>query len=177
MSKAAVARRYAQAACDLAEEKGILDEFVNQLEEVVEAFETEGVRERLFSNPAVSEERKRDVLRDALGDRDDNLIASLFHLILDKDRFEVLPALVEAFHEEADRRQNRSEVKLETAHPLNDEQSKRLSDSLESALQRSVRLAESVDEELIAGLRMHVDDYRIDYSVQNQLERFRRRFT
>ncbi len=175
MSKPAVARRYAQAACDLAEEQDRLDEFVEELDRVVEALKP--ALKPLFANPSIRKERKRELLNEAVGEDGENLIASLCHLLMRKQRFDVLPELVDAARREADRRQNRKPVDVETAYELHPEEEEELSRVLESVVDADVRLSQEQNESLLAGLRLHVDDYRIDYSVENQLERLRRRFT
>lgn len=178
MSESAVATRYAEAFCDLARERGVLEEAVGTLESLREPLEP--AITRIFANPQVSPERRHEVLDRLLPEVEEDPVGSLVRrfckLLIDKDRFRHFPAIVRACRTQADRLSGRKRARVEVPYRLDETGRERLRGSLGRMFDAEVVLDETVDPQLEAGLRVQVDDILIDHDVRSQLETLRERF-
>lgn len=174
MSVSVLAKRYARAFCELAHEKGDLEEAVESLEALEEAFEP--ALDVIFSNPDVSLAERQDLLDRAFQEQEDQsdqtfqLIRRFCKLLVDKRRFRLFDEIVEACRNEADRILGRKRARVETPYELNGDRRNRLKSQLARKFDADILLQEDISEDLLAGLRIQVDDYLMDYSVKNQLE-------
>lgn len=179
MSKTALTKRYAQAFCGLAHDKGNLEDALEVLEALADAFEPAlGV---IFSNPDVSHEERHELIDKAFSvpsDRNETveLARKFCKLLVDKNRFRYFRAIVDACRDEADRLLGRKRAHVETPYELGDPQKSRLNQQLANQFDADVLLEQEVSEDLLAGLRIQVDDYLMNYSIRNQLEEFYGKF-
>jgi F-type H+-transporting ATPase subunit delta len=101
------------------------------------------------------------------------LCASLLRLLQAKNRLEVLRDLRGAFRRDVLRERNASEGYVESPRPLDAADLGRLAGALGTLLGRQVELENRVRPELIAGVRVFVDNKLIDQSVAGRLEGLR----
>jgi F-type H+-transporting ATPase subunit delta len=69
------------------------------------------------------------------------------------------------------------EVTLTTAIPVNEKLKTELAEVIESKGRGQIEFIEHVDESVIGGFILRVDDAYIDASVRNRLNRFRKEFS
>ncbi len=179
MSESTVATRYAEAFCDLAHERDVLEQAVEALESLREPLDP--AITRIFGNPQVSPERRHEVLDRLLPEpADDDSVGSLVRrfckLLIDKDRFRHFPAIVRACRDEADRLLGRKRARVDTPYRLDDSSRERLRERLGGMFDADIVLDETVDPGLGAGVRVQVDDVLIDHDVRSQLNGLRERF-
>ncbi|MFB6346391.1 MAG: ATP synthase F1 subunit delta [bacterium] len=174
MSVSVLAQRYARAFCELTHDEGNLDEAVDGLESLKEAFEP--ALDVIFSNPDISLEERHDLIDRAFSSQQDQsdptfeLIRRFCKLLVDKNRFRYFDEIVEGCREEADRILGRKRATVETPYELDENRRSRLKSKLAGQFDADVLLQQDISPELLAGLRIQVDDYLMDYSIQNQLE-------
>lgn len=174
MSVSVLAQRYARAFCELADEDGDLEEAVQSLESLKEAFEP--ALDVIFSNPDISMEERHELLDRAFGAQEDQsdstftLIRNFCKLLVDKHRFRHFDEIVEGCREEADRILGRKRADVKTPYELDGNRRDRLKNQLAQTFDADILLQQDISPELLAGLRIQVDDYLMDYSVKNQLE-------
>lgn len=177
MSESTVARRYAEAFCELARDRGVLEEAVEALEALDEPLAP--ALETLFGNPELPVERRQAMLDRVLPDDDEpvsSLVRRFCKLLLDKGRFGLFSTVVRACRAEADRMMGRKRARVETPYTLDESRQQTLRDRLGGMFDAEVVLDQHINPELEAGLRVQIDDYLIDHDVQSQLNRLRERF-
>jgi F-type H+-transporting ATPase subunit delta len=173
MSNTALAQRYAQAFCELAHDKGDLEEALDALDVLLEAFEP--ALDVIFSNPDVSHEERHELLNKAFETQPDSsdptmqVVENFCKLLVDKNRFMIFDEIVEACHDCADIILNRKRAKVETPFELDSAQQDQLNRKLAKQFDADILLEQDVSPELLAGLRIQVDDYLMNYSIKDQL--------
>ena len=171
----AVARPYAQAVFELAQETGQLDAWSALLDSASQVIADSGLR-ALMRAPGADLGAIASLVAETCGkDPDAAAVAgspqgnNFFRLLAENRRIEALPAIAEAFeHLKADV-ENTVDVVLTAATQVDEAQQARMVDALKQRFGRDVRLSFEQDEELIGGARLQADDHIIDGSVRTRL--------
>ena len=122
-----------------------------------------------LSDPARSQEDKRGLVRDLLGDRALPATVTLAEQSLSGSHRTVGVALAEYQKVAADVRGERVAT-VRVARPLSDGDRQRLADALARQYDRRVHLNVVVDPEVIGGIRVEIGDDVIDGTVASRLE-------
>jgi F-type H+-transporting ATPase subunit delta len=166
------ARRYAEAAFQVAVRDGTLAEWRSELDAAATVATDERVV-KVLANPAIPVERRAAVLAELLGDRASRPVQNLIQLLLRRGRIEALPRVAAEFRRLDDERQGITKATATTAAPLTPDEVRTLTERLELSTGRRVVLDVEIDPSLLGGLVVRVGDRMIDGSVRGRLERLR----
>lgn len=164
-----VARRYGQALYELAEEKGSLDTVAADAAELRRAWtQSEELRE-VMARPEIAPEGKKAIWKDLLADSADPDLRSLLYLLTDKNRLNFLTEILDFFERLLRQRSGEVMASVRTAQPLRAEQEEELKQSLSRMLDKKVTLQVTVDEALLGGLVVRIEDRMFDGSLRSRL--------
>jgi F-type H+-transporting ATPase subunit delta len=166
------ARRYAEAAFDLASRDGTHDRWESDLGKAVQLLADERVA-RIVDNPAIPLADREAVLQKLLGRRLSRPAFNLVRLLTRRGRLDMLPAVAAHFGRLLDASRGIVAATVSSAAPLDDDEETAVRSRVEAMTGREVRLSTEVDPELIGGLVVRVGDQWIDASVRGRLERLR----
>ena len=169
------ARRYAEAAFELARDGDSFDEWERDLASLAGALADPELR-RLMEHPAVAFADKERVLRRAVTDAGEQPI-SLVLLMVRRGRPGAIGAMVERFGALVRRERGIALAEVRTALPLADEQRSQIVARLHELTGDEIQINEVVDEALIGGIAVRIGDRLYDASVRSRLERLRARLT
>jgi len=170
MANAILARPYARAVFQLAEEQSALAEWADTLELLGAVAADERVA-RILRSPRTSAEERVELMRAIVGDRLDARGDNFIRLLAHNGRLPLLPqirARFEALRAEAEGRVDASVV---SAAELGKAQQDRMAKALGKRLDSEVRLECSVDESLLGGAIIRAGDMVIDGSLRGRLQR------
>lgn len=171
-----LARRYALALAELAQERGQLDEVEQGLRRVLAALEQSEELRQIWLGQRMSAAERVRALRERLGPQVADLVYNFLGVVASKGRQGLLGAMAEAFFVEADRMRQIERVEVLTAAPLTPEEQELLERELARYLgARAVRLSVKVHPELIGGLVVRAGDRHIDFSLARQLQQLHER--
>lgn len=168
-----VARRYAQALTEEAQQAGSLDAVDADVALVTETLEGSRELRMALTSPVVSQDKKQAVLQSLFGDRVSDLSRRFLRLLIEKDRDEQIPDIFDAYRQLRDERTGTIEAAIRTAKPLSPDEAERLKAALEARAARTVRMQIEVDPSLIGGLVVRLGDVVYDRSVKHQLDSLR----
>jgi F-type H+-transporting ATPase subunit delta len=166
------ARRYAEAAFDLASRDGAHDRWEKDLRTASELLADERVA-AVVDNPAIPLADREAVLERLLGSRLARPALNLVRLLARRGRIEILPAVAAHFGRLLDDSRGIVAATISSAAPLDDDEEAAVRSRVEAMTGREVRLSTEVDPDLIGGLVVRVGDRWIDASVRGRLERLR----
>jgi F-type H+-transporting ATPase subunit delta len=166
------ARRYAEAAFELADRDGSHDRWDEDLRLAGEIVADERVA-HILDNPAVPLARREKVLRDLFDKRLTPVALNLTRLLVQRGRIEILPAVAAEYGRLHDAAQGIVAATVTSAAPLHADETAAIKARVEAMTGKSVRLVAAVDPDLIGGLTVRVGDRLIDASVRGRLERLR----
>jgi F-type H+-transporting ATPase subunit delta len=174
MAVAGAARRYGQAAFDVAREHDALDHWEESLTSLAQMLEDPQSAE-YFASPAVPRRSKLETVSKILPGEENRLVRNLVSLLLERDRFDLLPDVVEVFTDMVLEARGIVIARVTTAVELTPDERALVQRQLSSMLGRTVELRTEVDEGIIGGIVAQVGDDLLDGSVRTQLANLRRR--
>lgn len=174
MSGHPVAKRYAHALLELGAEQGNTEALREQLDALAEIFGQSKVFRTAMLNPSVELEERRNTVRAVAEKLELNdTVKNFCLLLLDNDRFRILPHIVETFGKLVDDRSGNIRATLTSATELDDEQVKRIKKALSEVTGKNVVIEKDIDESLLGGVVARVGSRVYDGSVRTQLESLR----
>ena len=168
------ARRYAEAAFEIAQRDDSIDVWRRELEVAATIVGDERVVRHL-ANPAVSLEQRTTQVEKALGKAVSQPVLNLVLLQLRRGRIEQLPQVAVEFRRLDNARQGITEATATAAAELTPAEVEAITRRLEQLTGGRVELDVQVDPSLLGGLVVRVGDRLIDGSVRGRLERLRNR--
>ena len=169
----ASARRYAQAAFEIALRDGTVETWLEQLERAA-AIGGDQQLARGLEDPAIPFSERQQILERALGEVLPQL-RSLAVLLLRRRRVDLLPQVSRAFRRLYARREGITEALVTSALPLDEDEITAITERLERRTGGRVELEVEIDPSLIGGIQVRLGDRLIDGSVRGRLERLRAR--
>ncbi len=173
-----VARPYARAAFEVAQESNALAELSESLA-VARALMEDGQVAAFLSVPTLSDDQRLEFLQGlfakAVGEGSVFAGGSLhgtnfIKLLLENDRVAVLPEIANHFEALKAKVENTVDAVITSAVPLSKEQQQAMAASLKKRLGREIKVTTEIDENLIGGAVIRAGDVVIDGSLRARLE-------
>jgi F-type H+-transporting ATPase subunit delta len=174
MAVAGAAKRYGQAAFDVAKEHNLIDQWEADLAAITEVLREPGTME-YFQSPAISGSAKINALERMLPDENQHLLRNLLLLLLERRRFHQIQDVAVVFQELALAERGIAVARVTTAVELTADELQQVKDRLGTVLDKHVEIIPQVDPEIIGGIIAQVGDDMIDGSVRAQLASLKRR--
>jgi F-type H+-transporting ATPase subunit delta len=178
MTIQASANRYARALLDVAVQQADPIRVEQDLAAVADVFARHEELRRPLTNPVVPVQAKRAVV-EQLTARLQSVppVARLVALLADRDRLELLPALLQAYRERLMEHRNIVRAEVVSAVPLSADRAAALQQKLSDATGRTVTMDTRVDPSILGGLVARVGTVVYDGSIATQLARMKERLT
>ena len=176
MTSSRVARRYAEAMLELAEDRKEIAKVTEDFDLLRQTIAVSRDLATFLRSPVIPKEKKRSILNALFSSRVSGLVMDFLNLLTDKNREDVLAQATEEFARLRDERQGIVNVEVRAALELTKEQYRALERQFEIATGKKVRVSVNTDKQLLGGLVAKVGDTVFDGSVRRQLELLRERF-
>ena len=173
-----IARPYAQAIFEVAQEHKTLAEFSASLAAAQELLGDEQVV-AFLGRPSLNDDQRLEFLQglfaQAVGEKSvfaggSDHGTNFFRLLLENRRVAVLPEIAEQFEALKAALENKIDVTVTSASPISDQQQDEISTALRERLGRDVNIEVKIDETLIGGAVIRAGDVVIDGSMRARLE-------
>lgn len=165
-----IALPYAEAFLDMSGTTG-LDKSINDLKTISQVLKDSGDLKKTISNPILSSQVKKDVLKAIFSDNVDKNTANLLYILCDRGRIGYLPDIVETSLNLAYKKAKIEMVSVKSSIKLTQEQEEALSEKVKQMTKADkVKLEVTVDESLIGGFVIQIGSKTIDTSIKNQLQ-------
>jgi F-type H+-transporting ATPase subunit delta len=169
-----IARRYATALLELGTETGQLDDIVEELGRVAQAYEGSRELRAAFDDPLVSAGAKKAILTDIVSRLELSATTkNAVGLLLDRRRIRALPAIATRLREMADLKRGILRAEVLTAMPLPEDYFTKLQEQLERITGRRIALERKLDPSLICGVVVRVGDTVYDGSIVSRLRQMK----
>ncbi|MCK5579604.1 MAG: F0F1 ATP synthase subunit delta, partial [Planctomycetes bacterium] len=171
MQERVVAKRYARALLNLADEKNLLESVKQELRQLVEL--TVAVKDfaRILKHPVLGAAKKFQFIQKTVGRQLKPLTVRFLELLVRKNRTECLPDIAEFYDALADEKQGIARVKVKTYYPLSRKVQESLTEKLTTFINKKVLLETEVDKNILGGIKIQVGDTVMDGSVANELNK------
>jgi F-type H+-transporting ATPase subunit delta len=166
------ARRYAEAAFQVATRDGTIESWRAELDAAGEIASDEDVG-RMLANPAAPIESRLEMAKSIFGTVVSQPVLNLIGLMIRRGRIHRLPTVAAEFRRLDNIRQGITLATATSAAELNPDEIRAITARLEQLTGGRVELDTQVDPSLLGGLVVRVGDRLIDGSVRGRLERLR----
>jgi F-type H+-transporting ATPase subunit delta len=176
MNASKIAVRYATALFSLALEKNALERVYRDMKVISRVSSMEEVKE-MIGNPVIPLQKRKEIMIALTGDDADAFTVRFIRLMFEQGRGEFLGAAARNVIDLTRRHRGIREVTLTTAVPVGESLRKEMALLMEEKETGEIEFIEKIDESVIGGFILRVDDAYIDASVRNRLNRFRKEFS
>lgn len=168
--------RYARSLYLAAEEKGDLDLVKEDIEVLFQLFEENHDIDLLLEHPLIRTSRKIEILSSIFKDKVTKHTWSFLNLIVKNKRENHLKNICRDFISIYKKSKGIRTAVLTTSFELTRTHKEKIKKAIEEVFQAPVELNTKIDESIIGGLIIQVDDKQLDLSVMRQIEKVRGQF-
>jgi len=165
-----IGRRYAEALFEAAIELDKLEQFRDEIKAVSDVFENEPQLKTIFEHPKLSKNEKKDIIKSIFGGKVSQEILNLCYIVVDKNREKHIKDISDQYIKLSNEKMGIVEAQAVTAVPMDEEEKLKLQNKLSEKLGKKVLLSNIVDEKLIGGVLVRIEDKVIDSSIKGKLE-------
>jgi F-type H+-transporting ATPase subunit delta len=176
MNQSKISVRYSRALFQSALEKKIIDIVNQDMIFILEICRLPEMKEFLNS-PIIVPSKKTEILHKILGNNLDELTLSFIDLVVKNGRERSIPAIARVFIHDTMKYNGITETVLTTAVKTDPAIRKQISDLISGLFKTKIDLKEIVDETIIGGFIMKIEDNYIDASVRTKLAKIRKELT
>ena len=164
--------RYAKALLELSIENSNLNEVSSDMKRIVESSNETKDFKVFLNSPVIKSDKKIEILK-ALFVGFEKLTSSFIDLITKNKREYLLVEIAEAYLYLLKKHQQIVPVSIKSARKLEKETLDQILNKMKSYVEGDFEVTEEVDESLIGGFIVRMDDKQIDASVLTQLNRMK----
>lgn len=170
-------RRYALALYEVAEKKNKVDEYINDLKEIVNAMKTNSDFAELIRHPKISTSGKKKMFSDIFKGKIDDELLSFLLVLIDKNRILGLEGKLQQMENIRLEKSNTLVADIKTVVVLKDDERKAIIDKLQDKYKKNILLKEEIDKDIIGGVYIRVGDDIIDDSLRAKLQNMKKLMT
>jgi F-type H+-transporting ATPase subunit delta len=171
-----IARPYAEAAFDLAQEKQALPAWSRMLS-LVASLATDARMRTALASPKLGDAEKESLFLSVAGDALDADARSFVRVLIESDRIGLAREIFEIYEKRRNDAEGVARATIESALPVTDAEVAGLKAALERKFGRKIEATVKVNADLIGGARITVGDTVIDDSVQGKLTAMKNQLT
>ncbi|RCW77431.1 F0F1 ATP synthase subunit delta [Saliterribacillus persicus] len=174
MSKANVAKRYAEALFQIGKEKETLDHLEPELLTVKEVFESNDAFLKYLQHPQVELEKKKQLLRTAFDGFSSDVLNTL-SLLVDRHNQAIVPEVIEHFITLKNELQKVAVATVYTVRELTEEEQVSLKKVFVQRLEvKEVKINQVIDSTVLGGVRIKIGNTVYDGTLKGKLDRLER---
>lgn len=174
MSRAAI--RYAKAIIDIATTSGRAEAVNNDMKTIVETVSASAELKEFLANPVIKMEAKKSALSELFSNVQPET-SSLFHLLFENKRFEILDSIAKQYNVLFDESNGVEVAKVTTAVPLTSELEAKVLAKIGEFSNKKITIENTVDPSIIGGFILRVGDKQYNASVASKLNQLKREFS
>lgn len=166
-----VAKRYAKALFQLAQEKNLVAEVESKLSLIVATVESDAKIRAFLSSPNISLSAKVAALKSGFDDQASSLVMNTISLLIERGREGEFASVLEAYLKVAGQALGRADAYVTSSKPLTEDEKNNLAAKFGALLGKTVRITNDVNPELLGGLTVRIGDTLYDGSLKGKLDR------
>jgi F-type H+-transporting ATPase subunit delta len=164
---------YASTLLDLAWERNEADVVLQDLAAIGQLVEQNPTFRAFLRDPAIRVQERAGLIQKLFGSSASPLVRNFLKVLTKRGALRYLRPIASAYATMLDRRRGRIEVDVTVPQKLGDAELNSVRTQLSAALKKDALVRQFVDESLIGGMVLRVEDQLIDGSVRTQLQTIR----
>jgi len=172
MNESQISVRYAKALFQSASDKKLLDEVFRDMELLTETCQVKEFQ-YLLAQPSLQTSQKCSMVESLLKKHLTWISLSLVELVIRNKREIYLPGIARNYKELYRKAKGIRSATLVTAYPVGDEEVEKIRKMIQDTFKEKVELAKKIDEEIIGGFVLTIEDMQYDASVARNLRKMK----
>ena len=173
MSGIRAAIRYAKAILEIADSKGVTSEVGADMTLIASTITGNLELTHFIQNPLITTDIKKNVVSEVFASVNP-VTKSLFHLLFENKRFEILAAIAVEYNNLFDVMNGVEVAKVTTAFPMDAELEAKVLAKIATFSDKKVTIENTVDASIIGGFILRIGDKQYNASVANRLHVLKR---
>ena len=173
MSGIRAAIRYAKAILEIADSKGVASEVSADMTLIATTITGNSELTHFIQNPLIKTDTKKNVVLEVFASVNP-VTQSLFHLLLENKRFEILAAIAVEYNNLFDVMNGVEVAKVTTAFPMDAALEAKVLAKIATFSDKKVTIENTVDTSIIGGFILRIGDKQYNASVANRLHVLKR---
>ncbi|CAN1556315.1 AtpH F0F1-type ATP synthase, delta subunit (mitochondrial oligomycin sensitivity protein) [Flavobacteriaceae bacterium] len=173
MSGIRAAIRYAKAILEIADSKGVASEVSADMTLIATTITGNSELTHFIQNPLIKTDTKKNVVLEVFASVNP-VTQSLFHLLLENKRFEILAAIAVEYNNLFDVMNGVEVAKVTTAFPMDAALEAKVLAKIATFSDKKVTIENTVDASIIGGFILRIGDKQYNASVANRLHVLKR---
>ncbi|MGY8781490.1 MAG: ATP synthase F1 subunit delta [Fidelibacterota bacterium] len=169
MTHKQTAKRFAKALFVVSEQNSVLDSVYQSLNTLNDLVATESQFKVFVQSKRITGKQKAIILKEVMGDSSHPLVGELLSHLKGNQSISILKDVTHLFNRRYKVLKNIISVKGTVASEMSEDEKSSLKSSLDQLLRKDTDLKINVDESLIGGIRLRIENTFLDASVQNRL--------
>ena len=164
-----VAKKYGRAIYEIACEQKSLEKTEEELLLISKTIEESEELKAFLNHPLLTKDAKKEIIQKLFADKVQPVVLQFCYVVMDKDRFEYLPQMVDVYKSLAHEGMGIEEALVTSAFPLSEKEADALREKLSEMTGKKIVMKQKVDSALLGGFTVQIGDRLIDGSVARQL--------
>ena len=165
-----ISKTYGDALFELALEEDRIDDYVAEVEAMLEIFRDNPELSKLLNHPKISKEEKITVVGQIFEGKISRELLGLINMIVEKDRNNAMEDIFSYFIDRVKEYKNIGVAKVTSAIELSDAQKSQVEKRLlETTGYVKFEISYDVDKDLIGGMVIRIGDRVVDSSIRTRL--------
>ena len=173
MSGTRAAIRYAKAILEIADSKGVASKVSADMTLIATTITGNSELMHFIQNPLIKTDTKKNVVIEVFASVNP-VTQSLFHLLLENKRFEILAAIAVEYNNLFDVMNGVEVAKVTTAFPMDAALEAKVLAKIATFSDKKVTIENTVDASIIGGFILRIGDKQYNASVANRLHVLKR---
>ena len=169
----AISRRYAESLFELAKEEHAIDVYQKDMQKIADVFQDESFV-RFFSHVALADDIKIDILKKSFFFFFTHYVYNFLLLLIKKRRMRYIVGICQEFQSLCNDYFGIKVGKVYSAFTLTEKEIEHIERSVSVKVGKKVKLRMIVDENMIGGIKVEIDNHIYDDSLSYKLESLRK---
>jgi len=174
MSEIRIAKRYADALMDLSLEKNLMEEVYQNAEFIIAACDSNRDLSLMINSPIVKGDAKQRVLNKVFSGKINEISLHFINLLIRKRRETYLIPALEQFIKTYKAKKGIVDAFIQSSISIPESLKEKIKGMIKGDDYNEVNLHEEINEDLIGGFILRIDDKLVDNSVSSQLKRLQK---
>ena len=168
-------RPYAEAAYKIAVETNELDMWTDNLS-ILSRIIISGDVKAIIASPKIDANKTLDFLNSFLT-KENPMFSKFISIMIENKKVYFLDEVYRLYSEMILDEKNTTIAEVETAYPLTDDQKNLLTKNLEKQHDKKIKIDEVINRELLAGIKISINNEVTDYSIRYKLNSMKEQIT
>lgn len=168
--------RYAKALMQLSKEKNCLQATYKDMLLLDSVCKENKDLRLLLSSPIVNSKKKLEILTQIFDSKTSDLTKTYISIITNKKREALIPEISESFISQYKRYSNIQEATIITSTKISQKTKDKVVKYIQAQGAKKVELLEVVNEKIIGGAIIRIEDKQLDLSISNEISKLRQTF-